>query len=417
MICIDNEKYANARRYIAESWQKAVKKKEGIEDFPLPYDYIPPCVDGALVNLYYWDTYFTNVGLYLDGLDGYAFNNIENLKFCLRKFGCVPNMCRANGADYASQPPLLALMVDEYYERSKDLDFLRRSFADLKTEYDFWMTERIAPNGLNRYGTNMDYRGKKMLDTSDIYARLGLNVEDWTDEEKYSLRENLCAEGESGEDHTPRFISQAKHVNPIDLNCYLYAFEKKMAKFSQILEAGEEELWEERAKTRKRLIEGHCFDLDTGVFFDYHYRNEMVTGIYCVACYLPYVFGLTKNKRALERINDALVLAHGVTSCEKIISARETYQWGYPNAWAPHQMWAYLANKNAGNHETADKIAQNYLDNVANEFARSGKLFEKYDALEGGTAKVNEYGLPEMLGWTAGVYNYFYAQAKKENEE
>ena len=71
--------HIKVRNYIKNSWLIAVKKKDVDKNFLLPYDYIPPCIEGDLINLYYWDTYFTNLGLYLDGLTQYAFNNIENL--------------------------------------------------------------------------------------------------------------------------------------------------------------------------------------------------------------------------------------------------------------------------------------------------------------------------------------------------
>ena len=106
--------YEKTSEYIKNSWDYAIKQKDVDKSFILPFDYIPPCIDGDLINLYYWDTYFTNIGLINDGKVEFALNNIKNLIFCLRKFGCVHNMCRANGATYASQPPLLFLMVKDY---------------------------------------------------------------------------------------------------------------------------------------------------------------------------------------------------------------------------------------------------------------------------------------------------------------
>ena len=41
---------------------------------------------------------------------------------------------------------------------------------------------------------------------------------------------------------------------------------------------------------------------------------------------------------------------------------------------------------------------------VEDEFNRCGKLWEKYDAVSGEKATVNEYSETEMMGWTAGVY-------------
>lgn len=101
-------------------------------------DYVPPCVDGDLINFYYWDTYFTNLGLIEDGETDLALGNIEDLIFCLYKFGCVPNMCRGNGATYASQPPLLFLMTKDFYVHTGDRDFLIKGYDALSLEYSFW---------------------------------------------------------------------------------------------------------------------------------------------------------------------------------------------------------------------------------------------------------------------------------------
>ncbi len=157
------------------------------------------------------------------------------------------------------------------------------------------------------------------------------------------------------------------------------------------------------------MLNEFCLDEETGVYFDYDFQNKARTNIYCVACYLPFVFGINGNKEALNRINERLILAHGVSSCEKL-SVKGVYQWGYPNAWAPHQFWAFKANENCDNRPIARLIAEKYLDNVASTYDKKGVLFEKYDGHLGGEATVNEYKVPEMLGWTAGVYNYFYSK-------
>ena len=48
--------------YIKEGWAKArTKGKE--EDLDMPFPYVPPNIGGLFRTLFYWDTYFTNVGL------------------------------------------------------------------------------------------------------------------------------------------------------------------------------------------------------------------------------------------------------------------------------------------------------------------------------------------------------------------
>ena len=403
------DKYRATSEYIKSAWRSAVKKKEN-NGFALPFDFVPPCVDGVLTDLYYWDTYFTNLGLFRDGLGEYALGNIEDLKFCLRKFGKVPNMCRRDGAELASQPPLLSMMVSDAYAQYGDKDFLRDSCEALETEYRFWMTERLAQNGLNRYGTNCTDEERLKEVAAEYSKRVGRDISAYSDGEKISCARNALAEGESGEDHTGRFGGAAFDITPIDLNCHLYAFEKNMARFCGLLENGRSAEWEERAQTRLKKIRNDCYDESTGVYFDYNYRTGKRTGIVCAACYLPFAAGISCDLAALDAINRKLIRAHGVVSCEELPRNGETYQWGFPNAWAPHNFFAYLANARAGNKAAAQEIREKFLSVVADAFEKQGKLFEKYDAVVGGKALINEYGTPEMLGWTAGVYQYFYTE-------
>ncbi len=403
------EKYQKTHEYICAGWCKAVKKGNRDLNFALPFDFIPPCIDNGFIDLFYWDTYFTNLGLYVDGMEKYAYGNIENLKFCLRRFGCVPNVCRADGAKHASQPPLLFLMIKEQYNRSLDKEWLKDSYKVLKTEYAFWQSKRLAPNGLNRYWRNFDCE-RLGADESWIKwysGRHGTHIIYLSEVEKIELQTHKTAEGEGGEDHTPRYGGKAADINPIDLNSYLYGFERQMMEFASILANGEVDIWSRRAETRLGLIRKYCYDSDTGVYFDYDYKRKQRTGVYCGACYLPFVFGISNDKGAVEKINEALLYMHGVVSCQNMSSDGDVYQWGYPNSWAPHNWWAYLANKRVGLQTEAVIIAERYCDNVSAEFNKSGKLYEKYDAVVGGKATVNEYETPEMLGWTAGVFSSF----------
>lgn len=403
------------RDYIKSSWLIAVKKKDVDKNFLLPYDYIPPCIEGDLINLYYWDTYFTNLGLYLDGLTQYAFNNIENLKYCLQKFNCVPNMCRLNGADYASQPPLLFMMVADYFKHTGDIVFLKNSYEALCKEYVFWQTKRISPNGLAKYGTNQQNEEIMVESANDFSQRTGMDVSSLTVKEKIEMFHNRVAEGESGEDHTPRFQGKANEVNPIDLNSYLYLFEKTMSYFANIISRTDEvNLWMQRSIDRKNKIFEFCYDAETGLFFDYNYVTKQKSYIVCAACYLPFIAEISSDVRAVEYINNKLLLPYGVASCVEMPSDGLTYQWGYPNIWAPHNYLAYSANKKVNNKLVSSEIAKRYLNTVAKEFTNSKKLYEKYDGLIGGPATLNEYGTPEMLGWTAGVYNYFYDDLYKK---
>ena len=55
-------------------------------------------------------------------------------------------------------------------------------------------------------------------------------------------------------------------------------------------------------------------------------------------------------------------------------------------------------------YPNAMRLAEKYVRAVEQTFVKTGKLFEKYNLLEGSADAVSEYGTPEMMGWTAGVY-------------
>jgi alpha,alpha-trehalase len=204
----------------------------------------------------------------------------------------------------------------------------------LELEYEFWMTERITPTGLNRYGTNFDF-AKYGTNLEGYAKRVGLDISTWTEAQKVDCEINKVSEGESGEDHTPRFNLLAAQINPIDLNAYLYAFECLLSEFSTLV-GKDAKVWQERAKLRKERIKKYCFDPQMGVYFDYDFKKSERTGIYCVACYLPFVFGIHEDKneakRAVEKINAYLVRDFGVASCQEVETHGQHYQWGYPNA-------------------------------------------------------------------------------------
>ena len=82
----------------------------------------------------------------------------------------------------------------------------------------------------------------------------------------------------------------------------------------------------------------------------------------------------------------------------------EKYQWAYPNVWAPCQYVAAKALERYGCAGDAKRIAEKYCKLIERNFEKHGKLFEKYNGVTGGIDAVSEYGTPEMLGWTAGVY-------------
>ena len=57
-----------------------------------------------------------------------------------------------------------------------------------------------------------------------------------------------------------------------------------------------------------------------------------------------------------------------------------------------------------GYTDIAKRIAQKYVTLADKVFEKTGNLWEKYNVIDGNLDVSNEYGLPPMMGWSAGVY-------------
>ena len=55
----------------------------------------------------------------------------------------------------------------------------------------------------------------------------------------------------------------------------------------------------------------------------------------------------------------------------------------------------------------ADEVKRKYVDLIEKNFEIRHNLFEKYNVINGDCQTVDEYTMPTMLGWTAGVYLFF----------
>ena len=380
------------------------EKKDG--ELRLPYPFVPPCLQGDFLVLYYWDTYFTNVGLIADEKTEYAKYNVDNLLYALDYFGCVPNYTRDDGAKWCSQPPLLRLMVEDVYKATKDENWHQNALLMLEKEYSFWMRERMTPIGMNQHGTN----AKELSDLVEYYqyvsGRLPL-PQDVSDEAKAEKARNFLAEAESGEDFTPRYASHnALDYVQIDLNSHLYGVEDYLARCYKETDVEKSAYYSRQKEKRVALLNQYCLDEKTGVYYDYDFVKGIRNSRYCAANFLPYFYGYAKDGKGLKTLYEKLKTKSGIVSCED--TGDTSYQWGYPNIWAPHQYFAYVALKKYGYEEEAEEIRLGYMRLLEKEFVRTGKLWERYD--ENGVAKGLEYETQPMLGWTAGVYNYFWGQ-------
>ncbi len=391
----------NVTDYIKENISKTLRFN--VEDngtlIGLPFPYTVPCVKDTFNELYYWDTYFLNKGLMLIGMVEQAKNNCLNMFYLVEKFGYMPNGNRI-GFIGGSQPPYLALMVDDVFNATNDFDFIKHAYPILKIEYEFWMSKRISANGLNRYYTDRTGEVLANFYKNNVCARFKIQPSG----DYYEKGLNYYAEAESGWDFTPRFDGRATQFNPIDLNCNLYSYELIFAKFEKVLGISDGKSWEEKAEARKQKINSILWNDERKIYLDYDFANDKFSTTASAASFSPYFVGLADDDKTEGLLNLLKLLEEkfAISTTEKV--STKTYQWAYPNAWAPLQLLAVVGLDKYGLINHAKRIAQKYVDIVENNFKISGGLWEKYNAVLGNTESVAEYKTPQMMGWTAGVY-------------
>lgn len=393
------------RDFIINNWDKTIRSntQDKGDLIGLPKPYTVPCMEGSFQEMYYWDTYFTNVGLLLSDRTDQAINNAENMAYMIEKFGRMPNGSRTFYLN-RSQPPYFSQMVRDIFEVTGDVKWLSGIYPTIEKEHYFWTQRRLCDNGLNRY-----YTDEAELDIGYAYGlceRCGLEMpKEKAAIDKYS--ECMYSFCESGWDCTSRFGVRADKFNGIDLNSLIFGMEQNLAYFAKLLQNGREEFWKSAAQHRKALINDLMWDEKLGAFCDYDFEKAQKTDFVSAAMFYPLFFKLATPEQAKRTVEllPKLEARYGVTGSENREGLLEL-QWDYPNGWACLQYMVIRGLFNYGYDKDAERIAKKYAEVVELNFDKTGNLWEKYNVVDGTVSDSKEYETPTMMGWSAGVYLY-----------
>ena len=380
-------------------------KEDNYPFFALPKPYNVPCADGMFQEMYYWDTYFTNRGLLLDGNVEQAKNNVENLAAMAERFGFVLNGNRAEFLNN-SQPPFMSQAIREVYELTRDREWLASLMGAVEKEYVFYTEKRGSKTGLSHYDavTPISDKQKKRA-VEHLLDRLGYRPEA-SDEE---LARGLFAVGESGWDINPRMTYHAYDYAAVELNTLIYSIEDNMSYFcSELGRSSESEKWNRRKEARAALCRKYLRS-DDGVFYDYDLSKGERCSLFSAACYYPLYFGMASEDEAFAAVKmlPLLETEWGIVTSVRRDDIKGTFQWGYPNGWPPMQQIVVGGLLRFGYTSDAKRIAQKFLHLMEKCFAETGHLWEKYDVVSGSANALAEYETPTMLGWTYGTYRVF----------
>lgn len=403
--------------YIKNNWENSIhqpdEQSRGIIKMPKPYSV--PCanIKDVFSDFYYWDTYFANLGFMLDGFSKQAENNLDVMAYFIQHLGYMPN---ANHLLDRSQPPLFTRGVWDLYQYRKDTNILGKYISEIVREYNFYKYSRNTEVNLQQYGCQSP-EAILLEQYQWLSERVGEQYE--TVDEQIEFGRDLLSIAESGWDFTPRFDTKERRFATsdfvhLDLNCLLYDVERTIAKMLHELGNIEDATTYDRfADERKVKMERYMLDKETGIYYDYNFKNGEFSSVVSCASMYPFAVGISDDKEAAKKTLARLELEHGVAACEYRGEDAQYLQWDYPCMWPSNVYFTYMGLKRVGLVEDAKRIAKKYLDTVDKCFEQTGSLWEKYDAAQGVVSVTNEYETPEMMGWTAGVYRFLEEDMKE----
>ena len=392
---------------------------------PLPQRYVVP--GGRFAEIYYWDSYFTMLGLEVSGRHDLTSAMIDNFAYLIDQYGHIPN---GNRTYYVSrsQPPFFAAMVELEAKREGEGAYARR-LPQLQREYAFWMAgaESLEPNTahrrvvrlkggevLNRYWDDRDTPREESYAEDVATARASNRPH----EEVYR---NLRAAAESGWDFSSRWFEDGRslatirtiEIVPVDLNSLLYQLERTIAR---ACEASQQPTCVQdmtaRADARKRAIVRYLWSDESGAFTDYDWPAQTRIERVSAATVYPLYFEVADEAQARAiavTVREHLLKPHGLVTTT--IETGE--QWDAPNGWAPLQWLAIDGFRRNGERTLAQTIAQRWVAKNLEVFRATGKLVEKYNVSAAGGGGGGEYPLQDGFGWTNGVLRRLLADYPK----
>ncbi len=420
--------------HIRALWPALTRTPDALDPYssliPLPNAYVVP--GGRFREVYYWDSYFTMLGLVESGRTDLVENMLDNFAYLIRTVGHIPN---GNRTYYLSrsQPPYFAAMVGLYAsatDSSRALAYLEA----LEAEHAFWMTgaEQLAPGSawrrvvrladgsiLNRYWDDRpaprpeSYREDYELGQSLPAAR------------REMLYRNLRAAAESGWDFSSRWMRDPSDLRsletttliPIDLNSLLYHGERTIAALRAYRgETGDREMaqrFADAAESRRRRLVAAAYDPDSGYFYDVRWRTgERVVDRPTLAAAALLYFGLATPDQArdvAERLERDFLSSGGFVTT--LIASGQ--QWDAPNGWPPLQWLTVQGLCRYDQTTIAETARDRWLALNRRTFQSTGKMTEKYDVVDADRrAGGGEYPTQDGFGWSNGVALAFAAQQR-----
>ena len=422
----EGEKYIppagqSLREHIDDLWpvltrttDKASNKWDSL--LPLPKAYVVP--GGRFREVYYWDSYFTMLGLAESDHWDKISDMVDNFAYEIDTFGHIPN---GNRSYYLSrsQPPFFSLMVELL--ATHDSDALKKYRPQMEKEYAYWMdgVDALQPGQANKRVVKLDDGAvlNRYWDDRDTPR-----PESWLDDVNTAksnpnrpateIYRDLRSAAASGWDFSSRWMDDPQKLGtirttsivPVDLNALMFKMEKLLARASQESgDAASASKYETLATARQKAIESHLWNDKEGWYADYDLKSKKVRNQLTAAALFPLYVKAAAQDRAekVAAATSSRLLKPGGIATTTVNSGQ---QWDAPNGWAPLQWVAAEGLQNYGQEKVSMDVTWRFLKNVQHTYDREKKLVEKYDVSTTGTGGGGgEYPLQDGFGWSNGV--------------
>lgn len=417
---------------IHQKWKELVRTFERNENCgPECYSHIQvphPFVvaGGRFREYYYWDSYWILEGLLVSEMYETAKGMIENFLHMVDTYGFMPNGGRIYYLN-RSQPPMLTLMVYEYFEKTHDIEFLRRAVPTLEKEYMYFMTKKSVTISkgdkhflMNRYNVNVTRPRPEAYKEDIATAQKALDEKFTTSKE--ATYSHLASGAESGWDYSSRWFHNhdelhtivTRDIVPVDLNSIMYKIENSLSYFHSVLgDNTKQSKYLLASLQRKKAIESILWDSDKNMWWDYDYKRKTWNKTFYPSNFLPI---WSKASHLSDNHTTMLIMQNldYFTDVGGVMTStiHNHEQWDSHNAWPPLQ--AFIIESFAKvNHPSIINMARditnrwvtsNYCAWNATFVDFGGVMFEKYNAkIIGMPGDGGEYQVQEGFGWTNGV--------------
>lgn len=407
------------RRHIEQLWsvlsRAPMASTARSTTLSLPAPFVVP--GGRFREMYYWDSYFTMLGLEVSNRHDLTLGMLENFASLIERYGFIPNGTRSYYLS-RSQPPMFALMVVLAAEKDGDAVLLKYLPA-LEREYEFWMDGADTLQGVNAYrrvvrlpsGAVLNRYWDDRATARDESFREDVEVARRANRPPADVYRDLRAAAESGWDFSSRWFADGKSLHtiqttslvPADLNSLLYELELTIAKGCRAAQRRDcVRQMTGRAKARQAAIQRFLWDPTRGAFMDYNWREGKTSSVLSAATAYPLFVGLATAAQARKvsmTLREQLLMPHGLASTLNVTGQ----QWDQPNGWAPLQWIAIEGVRRFGDATLAETIASRWIAENLRVYCASGKLVEKYNVRDAGAGAGGEYPVQDGFGWTNGV--------------